>query len=50
MDNNKSVETLELQAYETPEVFEVGSFREDTGYIGTVGGEPWLPSIPSSWW
>ncbi|GAB7183968.1 hypothetical protein ATKI12_3799 [Kitasatospora sp. Ki12] len=49
MDNN-SVETAELQAYETPEVFEVGSFSEDTGYMGFVGGEPWVTSIPRSWW
>ncbi|WP_107073100.1 keywimysin-related RiPP [Streptomyces rubellomurinus] len=47
---NTSVETLELQAYETPEVFEAGSFAEDTGALGLHGAEPFFPTLHTSWW
>ncbi|WKX73963.1 keywimysin-related RiPP [Streptomyces sp. XD-27] len=49
MRNDERVEDRELQAYEAPEMFECGSFQEDTGYIGRKNVEPW-GQIPRTWW
>ncbi|UNO38686.1 keywimysin-related RiPP [Streptomyces sp. MST-110588] len=49
MKNDERVEDRELQVYEAPEMFEVGSFQEDTGYIGRKKTEP-IAQIPRSFW
>ncbi|WP_431040609.1 hypothetical protein ACQUSR_01070 [Streptomyces sp. P1-3] len=49
MRNDERMEERELQAYEAPEMFECGSFQEETGYIGAAGVEP-IAHLPKSWW
>ncbi|MEV5507295.1 hypothetical protein [Streptomyces orinoci] len=50
MVNEKHMENGELQAYEAPEMFECGSFQEETGMLGAVGGEPYFPMLHTKWW
>ncbi|GHF39765.1 hypothetical protein GCM10010218_21360 [Streptomyces mashuensis] len=47
--NDERADSRELQAYEAPEMFEAGSFAEDTGILGIKGVEP-VVNYPKSWW
>ncbi|GAA0365148.1 hypothetical protein QZH56_03540 [Streptomyces olivoreticuli] len=49
MVNNERMESRELQAYEAPEMFECGSFQEETGMLGTAGQEPFVPALHTHW-
>ncbi|MFJ8159301.1 hypothetical protein ACIRBY_00050 [Streptomyces sp. NPDC096136] len=47
---NKQLEISDLQAYEAPEIFECGSFQEETGMVGFEGAEPFMPQFHTRWW
>ncbi|KAB7843609.1 lasso RiPP family leader peptide-containing protein [Streptomyces mobaraensis NBRC 13819 = DSM 40847] len=49
MKNDEATEPRALAPYEAPQMFEVGSFQEDTGYIGLEGSEPITHSFSKFW-
>ncbi|MBC2877517.1 MULTISPECIES: keywimysin-related RiPP [Streptomyces] len=49
MKNDEATEPRALAPYEAPQMFEVGSFQEDTGYLGLKGVEPITHSFSKFW-